>query len=149
MLKLDGVIGIGKSVEVNDDTIKIKLGMLNTLGRSREKVIPISKIVSVQVKKAGLQSGYIYFQTIGGLDNTSIKSFEEIKNDENSILFNSSKKYKIALQIKEFVEGYKQTTSTGDINSVADEILKFKELLDNGIITQGEFEKQKNKLLNK
>ena len=34
-------------------------------------------------------------------------------------------------------------------SSVADEILKFKNLLDMGAITQEEFDEQKNKLLNK
>lgn len=43
----------------------------------------------------------------------------------------------------------KSNTATVQTNiSVADEILKFKQLLDTGIITQEEFERQKDKLLN-
>ena len=36
----------------------------------------------------------------------------------------------------------------GSTNSVADEIMKFKELLDKGVITQEEFEAKKKQLLN-
>lgn len=39
------------------------------------------------------------------------------------------------------------TAQTGNLNSVADELKKFKELLDQGVITQEEFELQKQKLI--
>ena len=152
MIELKGIPGIGKTVKVEGDNVKIKLGMLNTAGRSREKTIPIKNIVSVQTKKAGIRQGYIYFQTIGGLDNTSEKSVDDIMNEENSVIFNSPKKYKIAQQIKNYIEEYQSkplpetNIITNNISS-ADEIKKFKQLLDEGVISQEEFEAKKKQLI--
>lgn len=152
MLELKGIPGIGKTVVVDDGTVKIKLGILNTMGRGREKSIPIKSIISVQVKKAGIRQGYIYFQTIGGMDNISVKSVDDIIEEENSVIFNSPSKYKIAIKIKEYVEEY-QSNYISTINTVsnnissADEIKKFKQLLDDKIISQEEFDLKKKHLI--
>lgn len=60
----------------------------------------------------------------------------------------------MALEIKEFIENHKRNKNkpqehvTSDAQfSVADEILKFKQLLDMGVITQEEFDKKKKELL--
>ena len=69
-------------------------------------------------------------------------------HDENSILFNK-KELPLILEIKEYVEykiNSKASIGTTSI-SVADEILKFKELLDQGILTQEEFDAKKKQLL--
>lgn len=95
MIELKGIPGIGKKVVVDKGVVKIYLGILNTTGRSREKTIPIEQIVSVQVKKAGLQQGYIYFQTIGGMNNLALKNVDDVMDDENSVVFI----YKNALKI--------------------------------------------------
>ena len=52
--------------------------------------------------------------------------------------------------INQLVSDYKSgnTEKQSQMSSVADEILKFKNLLDNGIITQEEFEAKKKQLLN-
>ena len=61
----------------------------------------------------------------------------------------SKKEYIIAIKIKEIIEKYKLTIKSVDKEkvSIADELNKFKKLLDDGIINQDEFDKQKNKLL--
>ena len=46
------------------------------------------------------------------------------------------------------VEKTSYTPSMTNISSVADEIKKYKELLDSGILTQEEFDKKKKELLN-
>ncbi|MBN9297338.1 MAG: SHOCT domain-containing protein [Filimonas sp.] len=43
---------------------------------------------------------------------------------------------------------FKKTTPTTTSGSTADELIKLKKLLDDGVITKEEFEKQKSKLLN-
>jgi len=71
-------------------------------------------------------------------------------SDENSINFNKSE-LPYALRIKEYIEAlYDKKSNSQPIQntgSVADELLKFKQLLDAGAITQEEFDNMKNNLL--
>ncbi|QIL51273.1 SHOCT domain-containing protein [Weissella coleopterorum] len=52
-----------------------------------------------------------------------------------------------------FVKKLKEVTSNNiksvSESSIADELLKYKELLESGLLTQYEFDEQKQKLLNK
>lgn len=135
---------LGKEVVVGDSSLTLRQKLTKSC-----KTIPFSSIVSVQVKKPGLIAGYIYFQTVGGLDN-KIKTPNEISKDENSLIINGKGKYEVALKIKERIEKYKMQPSIVSVNanSSADEIIKYKQLFDAGVITQEEFEAKKKQLLN-
>ncbi|MCC0648374.1 SHOCT domain-containing protein [Clostridioides sp. ZZV15-6598] len=59
------------------------------------------------------------------------------------------------MQIKDYIDNYKPKTNVQsqaiihqNNSSVADEILKFKNLVDIGVITEDEFDKKKKELLN-
>ncbi len=141
VLKLVGRPGNG--IEVTDSVVKIQ----NKI-KKVDKVIPLSSIISVQVKKKGLTPGYIYFQTVGGI-GTQIKNVNEVLSDENSWIIVDKKDYEIALKMKQRVEEYASLGESCNINfSVADEIVKFKNLLDAGAITQEEYDAKKKQLLN-
>ncbi|MGU8907281.1 PH domain-containing protein [Clostridium perfringens] len=91
--------------------------------------------------KSGVLLGILTVDTIKetfniGLDKGSAKS---INSTLHSVVDNI-KNISITPEIKEL--------STNSF-SIADELKKYKELLDLGVLTQDEFEKQKNKLLNK
>ena len=60
-LKLEN---LGKELIVTDNAVIIQQKIIKS-----SKIIPLTNIISVQVKKPGLMAGYIYFQTLGGLDN--------------------------------------------------------------------------------
>ncbi len=49
---------------------------------------------------------------------------------------------------KEEVEGEDKTTISADNSSLSDELAKLNSLRESGVLTQEEFEKAKNKLLN-
>lgn len=137
--------GGGKIVEVKGNIISIT----ETITK-KQKTIPVNSVISVQIKKPGLLGGYLYFQTVGGLDNSSRKTVMNYIKDENSIILGTRKMYKIAVQIKEYVE--KIQSSPNNVNvinqtSSADELIKFKQLLDEGVITQEEFELKKKQLI--
>ncbi len=121
-----------------------------------EKTIFFTNLIGIQIQKPDLiNSGYMHF-IISGASNKVHKSFQDLHNDENIILF-SKDKYDEALLFKKIVEKTISThTSTGDRSTVlpsqatlssADELMKWKSLLDNGTITDDEFNIQKNKIL--
>lgn len=118
-------------------------GMLNALNKGLvgAKSIKIENITGVQLKKPGLTCGYIQFilngHEIKGGVNNAIK-------DENTILF-LKKELDWALEIKQYIESYKPTVNNN--SSTADEILKYKNLLDMGAITEEEFNDKKKQLL--
>lgn len=141
VLRLSGKRGNG--IEVNDTCVKIQSKIL----REKEKTIPFANIISVQIKKPAFMSGgYIYFQTVGGLDNGR-KTITDIARDENSWILTNKNEYDTALRMKERVENYSAQLHSNESHSSADEILKYKELLDSGVITQEEFDAKKKQLL--
>lgn len=88
--------------------------------------------------------GYIQFEAIGGAGGNNF-------NSENSWTFEKTEA-EIAQEIIDYVQK-RITESKNSKNTVvaavspADELLKFKQLLDAGIITQQEFDEKKKQLL--
>ncbi len=150
---LDG--GVGDIIEVYKDKVIIKHeGVINFLamGLKGDKVILISDITSVQLKKAVLAAGYLQLSLPGGMESTG--GLFRATLDENTITFgNDRDNNEVAEKIKKYIEEYRialrqpNAKSIENKTSVADELLKFKQLLDAGMITQEEFEKQKSILL--
>ena len=65
-------------------------------------------------------------------------------------MFDGKENYNIALEIKEYIDNYagiNQNKSDNQLSDV-DEILKYKKLLDENVITKEEFETKKKQLLN-
>ncbi|WP_100488594.1 SHOCT domain-containing protein [Sporolactobacillus pectinivorans] len=116
-----------------------------TVGLSGEKSIPISSITSVQLKNPGtMTSGYVQFGVLGGLENQGIMN---AVRDENSVIF-AKKELDQAIDLKRYVEqliANKNSDST--TIDVADQIRKFAELHDQGILTDEEFDAKKKQLL--
>ena len=141
---------------IKDNFISItQSGFKNMLNKGivGTKNIDMNNITAVQYKAPGMTTGYMQLALLGS---------QEVKGgvmgavkDENTILF-TKKEEKMVLEIKEYIENFisnkNKHNEKNDNNSgisIADEILKFKQLLDAGAITQEEFEKQKNILLTK
>lgn len=145
----------GKTLILEEKTIIIiKKGWL--FAAEREKALPLRQISSVEVKKPGaLINGFIQFSIAGGKARDSSYKYTggtlDAVKDENSVVFRGEDNYRKALKIKEYIEKYSENQNTTKIinntNSNADEILKYKNLLDNGIITQEEFDIKKKQLL--
>lgn len=139
-------------VVIKDNFISITTkGAMNAINKGLvgTKKIDMNNISAVQYKDPGLTTGYLQFVLVGS---------QEIKGgvtaavkDENTILFTKKEQAQI-LEIKECVEKFinekNKRNSNGQTISTADEILKFKKLFDMGVISQEEFDKKKNELLN-
>ena len=125
-----------------------------------EKRILIKNILSVELGKNPSEMlaslSYIKFVTAGDdeVRHSYTKSglFEtkagQLFNDPNTIQISNNEQYEIALRIRDYIENYQanQGTSTQALSG-ADEILKYKKLLDDGILTQEEFDAKKKQLL--
>ena len=152
----------GSSLEVYEDYIIISFMKIGTVGTGISNIlkgganggkrINISDITSIQFKQpAGVSVGFIQFAYPGSVENKGgiTNSF----SDENSIPV-SPQNLVLARTIVEYIENRRKelkdtsaTTIKQELSS-ADEIKKYKELADSGVITQEEFEKKKKQLLN-
>ena len=121
-----------------------------TTGRKRINYVDIT---SIQFREpANSAVGFIQLSYPGSIDGR--QGVIEAVNDENAILVDVLE-LEQAREIVKFMEDRRltlrnpqpQVASTPTI-SVADEIKKFKELLDMGAITQEEFDAKKKELLN-
>ena len=115
-----------------------------------DKNIYISQISSIQIKKPGITNGYIQFSISGGKESTG--GVFSATTDENTVMF-TSEMFDTAQQIRDTIDKIKdgnyhspEKRETIFLN-VPEEIRKYKGLLDDGIITQEEFESKKRQLL--
>ncbi|KXZ12961.1 SHOCT domain-containing protein [Bacillus atrophaeus] len=131
-------------------------GAVNTItrGYSGEKSYRISELTGVQIKKPGLvTSGYFQFLTAAANETSGL--WDAIQ-DDNSFTFIKTE-LPMVLEIQKYIEERQsapaQTAATAgpapaSSISVADELKKYKELLDMDAITQEEYEIKKKQLLN-
>lgn len=139
--------GIMCELFVYDDHVEINRSKFFASG---VKSIPFSSIKSVQFKEAGtLLNGFLQFGVLGGLEARN--GIYDAASDENSVVFPADKNER-AKAIRDYIENIiKKHASPIPVPSagisVADELLKFKQLLDMGVISQSEFDAQKKKLL--
>lgn len=136
-------------IDLNDFGITIRRkGMLNAMnqGLKGDKTIPFTSIAAVQLKKPGLTNGYIQFSVLGG--NESRGGVLAATQDENTVMFAGKKEYAEMTELKNIVEEkIRLASSSSSSVSTADELRKFKELLEDGILTQEEFDAKKKDLL--
>lgn len=146
-------IGVNGQLELLANKVIIKRkGMLAkmTQGLKGDKEILIKQISSIQFKNAGaLTNGYIQFSFSGGQENQG--GLFDATKDENTIMFNKKQQpnfEKIKLSIEEKIENlHEQVSSAPPQADVAEQIRKFSELKDAGILTEEEFEAKKKQLL--
>ena len=139
-----------------EDTVVLKpkgLGGFLTKGLQGEKRIPLKSIIAVQMKEAGMTTGYLQFTISGG--NESRSGALDAVYDENSFIFGgfmdgkNDEKNKKAHEIRQRIESYRQVDDAAKPQeaSLAEQIQKLKELLDTGALTEDEFVAAKAKLL--
>lgn len=153
------LIGVrGRRMKVYEDRVAIKVDV--TVGSflthnvsDGEKTIYYADCIGVQFKESGsLLIGYIQLETASAMMNNKNSNFF----NENTFTFDETcygaetnqKMREVEVYIKNKVSEYKNKgTQVVAAASAADEILKFKELLDMGIITQEEFDAKKKQLM--
>ena len=148
------ISGFKSTLVVYEDRVELSKGSI--LFASTNKTIPIQNITSVSVTPSTVLygRGFIEFSVPGGKDS---KNINEAINNENAFLLNMSGQNELAMEVKSYIDKRimhytnlrNQPTQTIVQQSVsaADELIKFKQLLDMGIITQEEFDTKKKQLL--
>lgn len=137
-------------------TTKVTIGSLLTHNATDgEKTIYYTDCIGVQFKQAQFTIGYLQLETASSNGNNKQSNFLA----ENSFTFDQSvipneRMVEVANYIKSRVDHVKTAkpqvpvVAQGAV-SVADELLKLKQLVDMGILTPEEFQAQKEKLLNR
>ena len=146
----------GTLLEVFDDYLIIThigwgLGVFSDPSAGTKR-IDYDQLTAIQYKKPGNIAGYLQFAYPGAIENKGNRA-SDIIDDENTIPV-SSNYVDDADRIYEFIEKRRRelrqaSTTRGVVNQIseADELLKFKQLLDMGVITQEEFEAKKKQIL--
>lgn len=160
MSELMSLKGTNGTITAYDDRVVIsRSGFLSiaSQGFKGDRTYFYKDLSSVEYKKPGLTNGYFQFIIAGSssnpISNTLMGTSKDSMEDENAVIlraFNKSvpadadKMYQLILSQMQTCKN----SSCGNTLSAADEILKFKSLLDSGIITQTEFDAKKKQLLN-
>ena len=139
--------GYNGTLILNNGGVQIKRGAKGFLlggGMLRgDKSIPYSSIVAVQLKKCGLTAGYIQLTLKGGSEAKG--GLFQSATDENSINFYKKGNEPFA-EAKKIIEEKINQTSNGQ-KSGADDLEKYSQLRDKGILTEEEFQAKKKQIL--
>lgn len=125
-----------------DKVIIARKGFMST----KEKTIYLHQITGIQLKQPSRWTkGYILFTVPGSIETRGDPIMAVM--DENAVMFDSDSN-NVAIEIKSTIEEIMNHSARMTANfSPADELKKFKQLLDNGTISKEEFEQKKKQLL--
>lgn len=120
--------------------------------KKTEETIPISRVQSFSLKEPGLAYGKIVFTTAqAATAGVNIGFGISAALGAEKTFFYSKGTLETAKQFRDAVMNYEKRTSqsapAGATVPIADEIRSLKALLDEGILTQEEFEAKKKQLL--
>ena len=147
---LQGVMG---ELKVYEDRIEIIKKGRGVASDNALKTLSMSNIIGVSVTPGALWArGYIEFIVKGGKASYNV---DQAMKSENALLLKAAIQNEAAMNIKSYVEEkiIKNASDNPDSQtsppsySLADELIKFKGLLDAGVITREEFDAKKKQLL--
>ena len=132
------------------DSLTLKEDCLELHWLNSDRVIPLNQIISFEVKdpKGRMRPGMITIR-LAGSSGTSLRltSFLSVGNTNNVEFPHGYAYLEAGRKMKDYISSYTTRQPAAPTQSTADEILKFKELMDMGIITAEEFEAKKKQLL--
>lgn len=130
-------------------------GILNAMSGMRgEKEMVIRSISSVQIKPSTIVTqGYIELSFMGGQESKR-RGVISATNNENAVVFRHGQQHDF-IKAKQLIEEYQQTmlseaaATSAAPPSISDELEKLASLREEGIPTDDEFQKLKQKLIGK
>lgn len=137
---------------MNGFTLHIKGANLIVETKRNEDTYPISKIQSFSLKEPrAISPGSITFRTAQAASSgvsLGLGISAALGSEQN--FFFAKSELNTAIQIRDYISNFgteKTTMSEGKVVSVVEEIRGLKGLLDDGILTQEEFDAKKRQLL--
>lgn len=145
--------GLNGKVELYSDKVIIKRRGLYAAFVLRhikgDKTIFFNQISGIQFKRGGFFKGYIQFTIPGG--NENLKGAYGATHDENSVTFTYRQNREAEIlkkRLEELIASQsKPQTYNTEKASATEEIRKYKQLFDDGIITEEEYKNKKSQLL--
>lgn len=160
LYSVKGAVGKSLVVYENKCVINTKTTVRSVIAGNftdGEKTIFYTDLTGIQFKRCNsLLLGYLQFETASTGANRSNGNWAKNYESENSFTFEANMNdlmEEISKYVKRRLEEIKEnkpaqnTTVIEQKTSSAEELLKFKQLLDAGVITQEEFNKKKQELL--
>jgi len=146
------VPGLDCELEVFDDKVTIApkgIGGFLNRGFKGIKTIPFTSITAVKHKRAGFTAGYLQFTLPGGIESRG--GLLAAAEDENTFVFKNSEN-EVIEEIKVFIEqktseAKNRGAAANASTSPADELLKLAKLKEQGLLSDEEFSKAKQKIL--
>jgi hypothetical protein len=146
------ISGDRSNLEVHEDKVVIKpKGLMSAVTIKSEKSLPFSSIGAINLKEPGfIVQGILEFGSGG--ENTNFAGKLVAHAFDNTFVFGKGVAGDV-LKAKNYIENRIQELRSSNSNvqiqqlSPADELRKFKQLLDDGIITQSEFDEKKKQFL--
>lgn len=134
------------TLELYEDKLILKKnGSLFWMQSASQRTYYYDQITSIEMNRARpmIDGAFVQINTGGQVTTQGGSGLE------NSIPFRTNEELEAAYNIiMQFYNAYKRKQHNSNApNDTADEIKKYKELLDSGIITQEEFDKKKKQLL--
>lgn len=156
---MSGLVARGQSGTVMFDGTFVTISRTGlsrlTIGKG-DKRIPVASIAAVQWKPAGaLVNGFIQFTLPGGVERRSRAGSQtfDAARDENSVVFTKKQAPEFE-QMRQAVEqaiahryAPQQQYAPAPAASVADELMKLGQLVQQGLLSREEYEQQKARLL--
>ena len=146
--KFSGSTGGTSYIILNEDTITIKRkGFLSFMnhGLSGEKTIKISQITGTQYKKAGFASGYLQFIIVGSQENKK-GGIHSTMADENAVSWIYKKQNADAEEIINYINNFNNKQNLPKEDKY-DKLKKLNDLLKDNVLSQQEYELEKQKIL--
>ena len=157
--------GRKSNLTVYSDELKlVPVGVFGfmTQGLSGEKSIPFDSIQAVQFKEGGAFTvGFLQFTIMGGSEASG--GVFKTGDDENTFTFGDKHHFgdsleekrslnnELVVKIRDYIKTRIREMKNGSIqvqaDSVPEQLIKLKSLLDQGVLTEDEFIAQKKKLL--
>ncbi len=159
LMKIKGTNGQAIAYENHILLQRKGIKVMLTAGIVGDRVFYYKDISSIEFRKPGLINGHIKI-IVGGIQDTNshrqgiIGTKSSAMKDVNTLVLRAFRKKK-AQKYEEFyfllqkkIDEAKSSTTMMNSSSTADELKKYKELLDCGAITEEEYDKKKKQLLN-
>lgn len=147
----------GKSIIIlEDDKITIRrkgLFSFSNYGLKGDKTIQISSITGTQYKPYSFTNGYLQFIIMGSQESKG--GLGAAQKDENAVCWAYKKCNQYAEEIIKYIEQYNsnKNKNNGNVYNINkqedkyDQLAKIKKLLDDGVLSQEEFENEKKRIL--